>query len=198
MGKRDEEMKRRLDQIKQEKLDLLKNKLNDLGLAETEQDIPPDDVDQKEVERTMAYSLLSLIPYTQAWYESRAAEEEMDNLKKIRIERAKAEDFVAMTKMGKHEDALKAMMTETNRDFHFFNKLKTKLIEEGKFKEEENERDPFKDIERGRNRIKKAFRRQFALIDDSLQSQLKSQTRSITESDDARRKRLKSTPCIWR
>lgn len=59
-------------------------------------------------------------------------------------------------------------MDDTNRDFHFFNKLKHQQTLDGKFIFKGKEADPFKYIGRGQNRVRKAVVGQFAMLDDSI------------------------------
>ncbi len=86
-----------------ESLQLIKKKTEEAGLNFVATELPPDEVDEKEVERSLYTSVMSMVPYTNAWYEARAAEEEMDDLKKIKIEKVKAADLLTMSKMGRHE-----------------------------------------------------------------------------------------------
>ena len=134
---------------------MLLERASELGLNYQEVELPPEELEEAQYKKSILNSLASMIPYTQAWYEATAAEEEMDDLGKIRIERAKCDDLVAMSKMGKHEEALAKMMSETNNDFFYFNKLRVKMEAEGKIKVEVPNLNPFKDLEhgKGRNRL---------------------------------------------
>lgn len=170
-----------------------KKRLDDAGLAFQAHELPPDEVDEKDVEKDRLYSFMSMIPFTQAYYEASAAESEMDNLRKIRIEKAKASDLLAMTKMGRHEEALSKMMAETNNDFFYFNKLRTKLEEEGKVHIEAPNLNPFADFEKGkgRNRLKKAHTKRFNVVDPTSLGAFCQPIENIKRvRDDA--------PCTWR
>ncbi len=171
-------------------------KAEELGLGYVDTELPPDELEESQYKRSIFTSLMSMIPYTQAWYEASSAEEELDDLGKIRIERAKVDDLVAMTKMGRHEEALTKMMAETNNDFFYFNKLRTKMEAEGKIKVELPNLNPNSEMERGqhRNRLKKAQRMQFAFIDDSMMKQLSAFNKS---AEDLGRPK-KDAPCTWR
>lgn len=166
----------RLKQMKlvaqQEELENMKKKVAEAGLGFVETDMPREDISEREVRRTIVTSLLSMIPYTQAYYESRAAEEEMDDLRKIKIERVKAGDLLSMAKMGRHDEALDKMMSETNYDFFYFNKLKTKMIAEGKYKFDDSTLiNPFAHLEKG-NRLRNAFNENYNLLGDAMSSEL--------------------------
>ena len=127
-------------------------------------------------------SLKGLWPWSDEYYEAEAAEEEMDNLKAIRVERARAEDLLAMTKIGDHEKALDIMMAETNNDFFFFNKLKYQYEGEGKWEFEEPELNPFGVLEaqQRRNRIRRAFRAAYNLLDASQQEAMSATMNAMT------------------
>ena len=180
--------------LKKEKEEL-KKKIAELGLERKEFELPPDEVDEKDVERSAYTSLLAMVPYTQEWWEAKAAEEELDDLTKIRGEIARANELVAMTKIGKHEEALAEMMDETNNDFHYFNKLKNSETNKGRFNYVPKTLNPFKDISQGRNRLKKALRLQFDLVDATLLKQLNNRARGLgrNKADDGRDKK-----CQWR
>lgn len=118
----------------QEMKDGLADKMAELGLAYHDDEIPPDEIDKELVTKPLLYTLKSLIPYTNEWYETNNAEDEMDDFRALQVETAKARQIVTLTKIGRHEDALEIMMADTNHDFHYFNKMKLKATEEGKFK----------------------------------------------------------------
>jgi hypothetical protein len=122
-----------------------------------------DDVDDNEVAKTSLQSLMGMVPWTAEWYEARAAEEAMDDLANIRIERVKATDLYTMTKVGKHEQALEKMMKETTYDFFYFNKLKKAKTEKGQWKFEKPDLNPYAFMDAGKdaNRIKKAFNKSY-------------------------------------
>ena len=171
-------------------------KLDDMGLQYEEVDIPPDEVDRQEVAKGIVYTLRSMIPYTREYYEGLAAEMEMDDLYKIKVEQAKAKELLAKTRSGKHEEALEEMMDETNRDFHFFNKLKYQQAKEGKYKYKPLNVDPFKYIGRGQNRVRKAVVGQFAMLDDSLLAQLSAHGRAMNASSKLQEE--KDQCCTWK
>ena len=153
---------------------ILASKMEDSGLNFVDHGLPPDEVDQDDVAKSLWSSIRGLFPGTDEYYEAEAAEEEMDNLKAIRIEKAKAEDYLALTKVGKHEEALAIMMAETNNDFFFFNKLMTKMEAEGKWEFEEPELNPFGILaaQQRRNRIRRAFRVAHNLLNEKEQLEM--------------------------
>lgn len=171
-------------------------KLDDLGLQYEEVDIPPDEVDRDEVAKTLMYTLKSMIPYTKEYYEGMAAEMEMDDLQKIRIEQARAKELLSKTRTGHHTEALEEMMDDTNRDFHFFNKLKHQQTLDGKYKYTPLNVDPFKYIGRGQNRVRKAVVGQFAMLDDSLLAKLSAHGRHMNTSSKLQDDREKC--CTWK
>ena len=77
----------RKEQARQEENEVNRRKAAELNLGYVAVEIPPEDVDIKDVKRTQLNAFLSMVPYTNAWYESQAALTEMDDLKRIRIER---------------------------------------------------------------------------------------------------------------
>ena len=174
----------------------LKEKLESKGLAFQDYELPPDELEEKAYKKSQFQGFLSMIPFTEAYYEASAAEDEMDNLRKIRIEKAKASDLLAMTKMGRHEEALAKMMSETNNDFYYFNKLRTKLEAEGKVFIEAPNLDPFADMHKGknRNRVKKAHGKRFDIMSADDAAALAAMTRPM---EDVKRPR-DDAPCIWR
>ena len=184
----------RKEQARQEENEVNRRKAAELNLGYVAVDIPPEDVDIKDVKRTQLNAFLSMVPYTNAWYESQAALTEMDDLKRIRIERVKAEDLHLMTKIGKHDEALEKMMAETNYDFFYFNKLKDKHEKEGKWTFTVPNLNPFGYLSVGkdRNRIKKAFNSNFKLIETDF-SGLTAATTAQEPSTD-----IGNLPCFWR
>lgn len=122
--------KRKQQELKE---DMMKS-MDKLGLNYHDDEIPPDEVDKEAVAKPLMFTLKSLIPYTTEWYMSMEAEDEMDDFRALQVETAKARNLVTLTKIGKHEQALDIMMADTNHDFHYFNKMKLKATEEGKFK----------------------------------------------------------------
>lgn len=170
-------------------------KVEKLGLQNKNRELPPDEVDRKEVAKDTLYTLQTFIPYTEAWWEARAAEEELDDLKHIRKEIQAANELVAMTKMGRHEDALKELMDDTNQDFHYFNKLKNAEISKGRFVYDAKALDPFKGLYNDANRIRKAARMTFDVIDSQLLKQImipQSTVKKVVKKDP------KDQSCPWR
>jgi hypothetical protein len=145
---------------RQERIAQTKQLIEDLGEDFKDNELPPEEVSQKEVKKSIFSTFKSFVPYTNEYYEALKAEEEMDDLKGIRIEKVIAKDLLNMTKTGLHEEALEQMMSETNNDFYYFNRLRTKLESEGKLQLEKVYEDPFSKLEKGveKNRLKKAFR----------------------------------------
>mmetsp|Transcript_31513 Transcript_31513/g.71585 ORF Transcript_31513/g.71585 Transcript_31513/m.71585 type:complete len:187 (+) Transcript_31513:179-739(+) len=174
MQKKDR-MRQQAELMRSEKLAETKDLLADAGVEFTDHELPPDEVEDKEVQKSMLQSLRTMIPYTDEWYEAKAAEEEMDDLKAIRIERVKASDFSSMAKMGRHEEALTRMMSDSNNDFFFFNKLKFKMEAEGKWKYgEKGQEDALVTLSRGskRNRLKKAANALYGAFDVGITAEL--------------------------
>lgn len=206
MGKKDDKSKgssnNRAQEIHQEKIAHLQKILQEKGLNFEENEIPPDEVDPSLVSKTAWQQFRALIPYTAEWYESRQAETEMDDLTKVRLEKAKARDLLAMAKTGQHEEALERMMSETNNDFFFFNKLMTKMQEEGTFSFDKPELNPFESLQKGtgRNRIKKAAVATFNVIDEGAMKMASAQMNANTET--ATDKKIPpqdpSALCKWR
>ena len=178
---------------KKEEIEAIRKKTAESGLGYVKSDLPPDEVDQKEVKKSNIDSLLSIIPYTRAWYESQAALEEMDNVKRLRIERVKATDLYNMTKIGRHEEALTKLMSETNQDFFYFNKLKLKAENEGKFHFEEPKLNPFSFMDKGKdqNRLKRAFNKILLVQENNIMLPL-------TKSRDKIDEKVKEFTCLWR
>ena len=197
MGRNDEMKKRKAEKEKWEREQLLK-RTEEAGLAYVHHEIVDDDV---EVQESIAKSLMSFIPGTTAYYEAKASEEEMDDLAKIRIEKAKANDMLALAKMpGKHEEALERMMAETNNDFFYFNALKDKRTKEGKYTYEEKDLNPFKDIGSKKNRFRRAIRMQFDMIKESSNINIAARVDNANDKDAAIKKlrALRNLPCSWR
>ncbi|KAJ1393044.1 hypothetical protein B484DRAFT_408313, partial [Ochromonadaceae sp. CCMP2298] len=80
MQKKDR-MRQQAELMRSEKLAETKDLLADAGVEFTDHELPPDEVEDKEVQKSMLQSLRTMIPYTDEWYEAKAAEEEMDDLK---------------------------------------------------------------------------------------------------------------------
>lgn len=141
----------------QEEAELLKAKMDAAGLSYVEQDLPDDGL---QVSKGIIYSLRSLWPGTDEYYEAQQAEMEMDDLSRLRIERVKAADLVALASTD-YEEALEQLMSATENDFFFFNKLKYSMEQEGKWEFEPKKDSIFgasNDAEQRRNRIRRAFR----------------------------------------
>lgn len=171
-------------------------KLDDLGMNFEDVEIPPDEVDQQEVAKSLMHTLRSMIPYTKEYYEGMSAELEMNDLHKIRVEQAKARELLSKTRTGHELEALEEMMDDTNRDFHFFNKLKHQQTLDGKYKYTPLNVDPFKYIGRGQNRVRKAVVGQFAMLDDSLLAKLSAHGRQINGGTRLQEDRDKG--CSWK
>lgn len=184
-------MQQLLDLKKAEQEARLKEKMDRAGLNFEDHELPPDEIDEKEVSKGAWYTLKSMVPFTDAYYEASAAEDEMDNLRKIRIEKAKASDLLALTKNGRHEEALAKMMSETNNDFFFFNKLRTKMEQEGKLAPETIKGPTVKT----RNRIKKAHGKRFEMISAAETEALTAMTRPV---ENEKKRPREDAPCTWR
>ena len=90
-------------------------KMKEQGLGFEAHELPPLDEEgdkalELQVTKTFWQSLQALLPGSNEAAEGAMAEEEMDNLQKIHIEKAKAQDLLALTKIGRHEEALDTMM----------------------------------------------------------------------------------------
>lgn len=192
-----------------EELKLVQEKLDAAGLGHAGHELPPmTEEEEKAMEQELKKSawdtFMSMIPGTEQSYEAQYAEEEMNNLQKIQIEEAKAADLLAMTKMGRHEDALSTMMSETNNDFFFFNKLKDAMEKDGRYKTKKTDLNPFADLETGknRNRIKKGAYVQFSVFDEETQKALDKIAASNAARAEAKaggsKKKKGIQPCSWR
>lgn len=193
-----ERMRKQAAIAKKEQLEQAKNKLKDTGLEFVDNELPPDEVDESLVRRSLWTSIRTFIPGTQEYYEAKAAEEEMDDLTKIRIEKVKAQDLYTLTKIGRHDEALDAMMAETNNDFFYFNKLKYKMEQEGKWKFEFKKNSiAFGSAERAahRNRLRKAANAVYGAMDESVTEEL---ARLANAEAKAAKRYDRSGPCIWR
>lgn len=191
-------MKKQKALAKKEELEQVQKIAEDAGMTFVDHELPPEEVDEEEVRRTLKTSLLSMVPYTNEWYEARAAEDEMDDLKKIRIERVKADDQMAMAKTGRYEEALEEMMSETNYDFFYFNKLRHRMEQEGRYKFEGEEADnAFSLFSRGpnRNRLKKAINAVFGALDEETTKEL---ARLSSLGSTNMKKFDRNQPCTWR
>ena len=158
-----------------EEVERMKQTAAEKGQGFVEYELPPDEVDEDQVKRSLYTSFMTFIPYTNEYYEALAAEEEMDDLTKIRIEKVKASDLYSKTKTGHHEEALESMMAETNYDFFYFNKLKMKMEEEGKFKfRMPDNKSLFASLDSGpnRNRLRKAINQVYTGLDAKMTDEL--------------------------
>ena len=197
MGRNDLMAKRQKEKEQWENDQLLK-KAEELGLNYQQVEIPDED---KEVKSTIVHSILAMIPGTQAYYEASASEQEMDDLAKIRIEKAKANDLLALAQIpGKHDEALETMMAETNNDFFYFNALKFKMENEGKFKYKTKDLNPFKDIGSKKNRLRKAIRMQFDIVmrTESVNLNATVDNANDAEANKKKMRALRNQPCSWR
>ena len=191
-----------------EEQDVALKMMEDAGFGmELDKELPPmndeeDALMEKQMKKSTYDSFLALIPGTAQYYESSFAEQEMDDYDKIKIERAKANDLLALTKMGRHEDALEDMMAETNNDFFFFNKLKFNMEKDGKFQYARPDLDPYHHLKQGkeRNRVKKALSVGFSMLDEATEKALASMTKAQTAApgEKKEKKERKDGPCTWR
>ena len=172
-------------------------KIARLGLTYEEAEIPPDEVERKDVEKSLLYTIKSMVPGTQEYYEALRAEEEMNDLFQIEVEKARARELISKTRVGRHDEALEEMLDETDHDFHYFNKIKHKQTLEGKFVYPKPKGDPFKYMERGQNRIRKAVRMQFGLMDEGLMRKLAVHGRNMASTGN-KLQLDKDEPCMWR
>lgn len=186
-----------------EEVKLMKQMTVDKGQGFVDYEIPPDEVDEEKLRRSLYTSIMTFIPYTNEYYEALAAEEEMDDLGKIRIEKVKAQDLYAMSKVGRHEDALQSMMAETNYDFFYFNKLKMKMELEGKFKfNMPDNTSLFSALDSGpnRNRLRKAINQVYNALGGKLTDELQrlGQVSSAGRAASAAKDHDGDEPCVWR
>jgi hypothetical protein len=194
-----ERMKKQAELAKKEQLDHTTKLLKETGLEFVDNELPPDEVDEKEVERSLWTSLMTFIPGTNEYYEAKAAEDEMDDLKKIRIEKVRAADLYALTKIGRHEEALDKMMLETNNDFFYFNKLKFKMENEGKWSFDfKNHRNTISNAALSgaqRNRLRKAANSVYGAMDSEVTEEL---ARLSNIQNNVGKKHDRNLPCSWR
>lgn len=160
-------------------------KLEELGMGYEEKEIPPDDVDPSMVNKGLWHTLQSMIPYTSAYYEAKAAIEELDDYHQIRIDIARAAELVSKSRIGRHEEALEEMMGETDHDYFYFNKIKHNQTVEGKWRYIPPKLDPFRYLERGGNRLRKAVGMQFAILDEAVMRKLAVHGRLLGEKAKA-------------
>ena len=131
MTKEEEEARLALEQRQRE--EALVQRAQELGLTYKDPELPVEDVDESAVKRSHLASLLALVPLTKEWHEARKAEDEFDNLPQIQREREKAHALLEMVRVGQQDRALEEMLRDTENDFFYFNKLRTKLEGEGKY-----------------------------------------------------------------
>ena len=129
---KEEEAARLALEQRQREIELIQ-RAHELGLGFKEQELPKDYVDESSVKRTNMASVLALIPFTKEWKEASVAEDEFDNLPKIQLEKEKARALLEMVRIGQQDRALDIMLQETDNDYFYFNKLRTKLEGEGKY-----------------------------------------------------------------
>jgi len=70
-------------------------------------------------------SFLSLIPFTKESVEAREAELELNDLEALETEKRRIKSFNERMEKGQHDSVLKELMSETDMDFHYFNRLKS-------------------------------------------------------------------------
>lgn len=198
MGRKSDEIRKRKEENEKLRRDELLRRTEELGLGFTDHELPPEEMEQQSVNTGLTYSFLSMIPYTTAWYETKASELEMDDLAKIRIERARAQDFLAMTRMNRHDEALAKMMEDTNNDFFYFNKLKHRLSEEGKYKYPLRKRSPFEDIGHNKNRLRRALHKEFSIVGASDVLNLGACVVGAHARSAAAERAARMAPCSWR
>jgi hypothetical protein len=118
-----------------------------------------DDDDEKDPEDlTVLQTLLSVIPYTKEYKIAQAAFEMLDNLKRIRTEKADANAFMVRAKIGQHEEAMAEMLAETTENLDYFIDLRRKMKGKGQVIRTEIRFDLFEELARGkgRNRLKQS------------------------------------------
>lgn len=198
LSKREEQMKLRAESMHKEKIKHMNDRLEEMGIKDFNDDIPPDFVDEKAVERSLYTALRAMIPYTNEWYEAKAAEEEMDDLTKIRIEKTKANDLLALSKLpSRQEEALQKLMSETNNDFHYFNRLRSMKIAEGTYQPPKAAVNAFKDAGGGKNRVKKAIKKPFEDLDADVMRHLNAMNK-LDKKKVVIEKVAADAPCTWR
>ncbi len=203
MGKKDEQMKQRAALAKEEKRAQIYEKMEEIGVSGSDPNwLPDDEIDEEDVQKSLWYTFKSMVPGTNEYYESTQAEEDLDDLKGIRIERAKANDLLALAKMGKHEEALAKMKMDTTNDYHYFNRLMQKMQSEGKWKLKPPPSNPFADVARGKNRLKKAINKQFNVVDEealkALAAMSKQQKQAAEDNKGGQPPHLREASCTWR
>ena len=130
---KEEEAARLALEQRQREMELIQ-RAQELGLGYKEPELPKDHVDEASINKTNMASVLALVPFTKEWKEARVAEDEFDNLPQIQLEKEKARALLEMVRIGQQDRALDSLLQETNNDFFYFNKLRTKLEAEGKYK----------------------------------------------------------------
>ena len=169
----------------------LAKKAEELGLEYHEQYVPPDEVDKAAVEKSILDTLKAMIPYTQAWYAAQSAEDEMDDYRRIELDVAFNRNLVTMTRTGRHEDAMEIMMADTNHDLHYFNFMKNKAIQDGKFKYDFKVMKGFR--RNAKNKIQAAVQAPLPLMgEDGGADGSHAFSLNVTLAGQA------TDPCIWR
>eukprot|EP00605_Chrysophyceae_sp_TOSAG23-4_P001573 GSChrysophyteH1.ASY1.ANO1.1726.1 assembled CDS len=181
----------------EEEKKLLKEKMDTAGLSFENHELPDEDLTQDDVAKSWWQSMKGIMPWTDEYFEAEAAEDEMDDLKAIRVEKAKATDLLALTKTGRHEEALASMMAETNNDFFLPASIQTQHDGEGKWEFEEPELNPFGVLEaqQRRNRVRRAFRSTYSLTSNAEASALEG---TLNAMNKAKQSRNTSTTCNWK
>ena len=174
---------------------LLLKKAGDAGLLHKEEELPPEEeLTSKDVDMGLWYSIKSVIPWTDAYYATGASEMEMNDYEKIRIEKVIANELLAKSKMGLHEEVLAQVKKESNRDFFFFNKLMQKEKEKNHVVVESTILDPFKYLHEGEkiNRLRRASRRQISFATPATTVNTNASFENVKKNPD------KNLPCAWR
>lgn len=198
MGRKADEIKKREAELQKYKDAQLLKKSEELGLAFTNHELPPDDGEGEEIEEDLRTTLLSMIPYTKSWYKAKAAEEEMDDLGRIKIEKTKANDFLAMAKGDRSEEALGKLMEDTNNDFFYFNKMRDKMEGEGAFEYKQIDLNPFGDIAANKNRLRRAIRMQFDIVEETGAISFGVTVQNAKDSKKRQIAAQRHAPCSWR
>lgn len=118
-----------------------------------------DDDDEKDPEKlTVFQTVLSIIPFTNEYKTAQAAFEMLDNLKRIKMEKAKANAFMVQAKIGQHEEAMEEMLADTTERLEYFINLRRKMKGKGQIIRTEIRFDLFEELAKGkgRNRLKQS------------------------------------------
>jgi len=124
----------------------------------------------------------------------------MDDLTKIRIEKTKANDLLALSKLpSRQEEALQKLMSETNNDFHYFNRLRASKIAEGKYVPPKEAVNAFKDAGGSKNRVKKAIKMPFEDLSADMMKSLGAMSKLEEKNKRAGAEKVAAdASCIWR